>query len=124
MNEISGADPGLPVGGGGTNPRWSGHQPPTQALFGENICKNERIWSCWGGGCRKLLYVDPPLNLVRSMYTAIVRAIEMDEYTWDSNFDGFENMVTQQSIRLELDKLQKEKDKTTDKIKRNLLSRF
>ena len=33
---------------GGTNPRWRGHQPPTQALFGENICKNERIWSCWG----------------------------------------------------------------------------
>ena len=21
---------------------------PTQVLFGENICKNERIWSCWG----------------------------------------------------------------------------
>ena len=38
-----------------------GHQPPTQALFGENICKNERIWSCWGGVHQKLLYVDPPL---------------------------------------------------------------
>ena len=35
---------------GGANPHWRGHQPPTQALFGENICKNERIWSCWGGG--------------------------------------------------------------------------
>ena len=35
--------------GGGANPRWRGRQPPTQALFGENICKNERIWSCWGG---------------------------------------------------------------------------
>ena len=45
----SGADPGFPVGGG-TNPHWSGHQPPTLVLFGENICKNERIWSCWGGG--------------------------------------------------------------------------
>ena len=34
---------------GGANPRWRGRQPPTLALFGENICKNERIWSCWGG---------------------------------------------------------------------------
>ena len=53
---MTGADPGFPVGGGG-------RQRPTQALFGENICKNERIWSCWGGGGvrRKLLYVDPPL---------------------------------------------------------------
>ena len=39
---------------GGTNPHWRGHQPLTQALFGENICKNERIWSCWGGGGRVL----------------------------------------------------------------------
>ena len=48
-------------GGGGANPHWRGCQPPTQALFGENICKNERIWSCWGGARWKLLYVDPPL---------------------------------------------------------------
>ena len=41
---FSGADPGFPVGGGG-----GGRQPLTQALFGENIYKNERIWSCWGG---------------------------------------------------------------------------
>ena len=47
---LSGADPGFPVWGGGANPRWRGCQPLTQALFGENICKNERIWSCWGGG--------------------------------------------------------------------------
>ena len=46
---------------GGANPHWRGHQPPTQALFSENICKNKRIWSCWGGVCWKLLYVDPPL---------------------------------------------------------------
>ena len=49
---------------GGTNPHWRGHQPPTQALFSENICKNERIWSCWGGVHWKLLYVDPPLLLL------------------------------------------------------------
>ena len=35
---------------GGANPRWKGCQPLTQVLFGENMCKNERIWSCWGGG--------------------------------------------------------------------------
>ena len=58
----TGADPGFPVGGG-ANPHWRGHQPLTQVFFGENICKNERIWSCWGGGARwKLLYVDPPLQ--------------------------------------------------------------
>ena len=25
-----------------------GRRPPTQALFGENVCKNERIGSRWG----------------------------------------------------------------------------
>ena len=44
---------------GGANPHWRGRQPPTQVLFGENKCKNKRIWSCWGGG--ELLHVDPPL---------------------------------------------------------------
>ena len=34
------ADPGFSFGG---------HQPPTQALFGENVCENERIGSRWGG---------------------------------------------------------------------------
>ena len=33
------ADPGFPIGGRG---------PPTRALFGENVCKNERIGSCRG----------------------------------------------------------------------------
>ena len=37
---------------GGPNPCWRGCQPPIQALFGKNICKNERIWSCWGGHAR------------------------------------------------------------------------
>ena len=50
---------------GGANPHWRGHQPLTQVLFSENICKNERIWSCWWGGVRrKLLYVDPPLAIL------------------------------------------------------------
>ena len=57
------------IRGGSRISRWGGRQPPTQALFGENICKNERIWSCWGGGARrKLLYVDPPLNMVQKLW--------------------------------------------------------
>ena len=35
---VSGADPGFPVGG--ANPCLG---PPTRALFGENVCKNEKI---------------------------------------------------------------------------------
>ena len=58
-NYYTGADPGFPMGG--ANPHWRGRQPLTKVLFGENISKNERIWSCWGGARRKLLYVDLPL---------------------------------------------------------------
>ena len=47
------ADPGFPVGGGGAPSRWWGRQPLTWVLFGENICKNERIGSRWGGGGRR-----------------------------------------------------------------------
>ena len=43
--------------GGGRQPSLEGRQPPTQALFGEKICKNERIWSCWGGGCTPETFV-------------------------------------------------------------------
>ena len=38
---IAVTDPGFPVGG---------RQLPTQALFRENVCENERIGSRWGGG--------------------------------------------------------------------------
>ena len=41
VNSLTVADPGFPV---------EGHRPPTQALFSENICENERIGSCWEGG--------------------------------------------------------------------------
>ena len=37
------ADPGFPMGG--CNCWGGGCGPPTQALFGENVCKNERIGS-------------------------------------------------------------------------------
>ena len=37
------ADPGFPVGGG-VHP-LGGHEPLTWVLFGENVCKNERIGS-------------------------------------------------------------------------------
>ena len=41
VNAGSVADPGFPIEGG--------HQPLTWALFGNNVCENERIGSCWGG---------------------------------------------------------------------------
>ena len=50
-------------------------------------------------------------SLVRGMYAAILRAIEVQEYSWEDNFDRFENMVAQQTIRMELDKLTKERKK-------------
>ena len=42
------ADPGFPVGGG-VHP-LGGHGPLMWALFGENVCENERIGSRCGGG--------------------------------------------------------------------------
>ena len=42
------ADPGFPVGG--RRVVGGGHQPPMWALFGKNVCRNERTGSCWGGG--------------------------------------------------------------------------
>ena len=56
----TGADPGSPVGGRGSV--LGGRGPPTQALFGENECENERIESHRGGVHRKILYVDPPMT--------------------------------------------------------------
>ena len=43
----------FPLGGGGAEPLGGGRPPPMWVLFGENICKNERIGSCWGGTCRR-----------------------------------------------------------------------
>ena len=40
------ADPGFPVGG--RSPVRGVHGPPTQVLFGENVCENERIGSHGG----------------------------------------------------------------------------
>ena len=45
---ITGADPGFPVAGAWT--RLGGHGPLTWALFGENVCENERTASRRGGG--------------------------------------------------------------------------
>ena len=42
---VSVADPGFPVGGRGP---IRGHGPPIRALFGENVCENERVGSCRG----------------------------------------------------------------------------
>ena len=39
----------FPLGWGAPS-RWGGCRPPMWVLFAENICGNERIGSCWGGG--------------------------------------------------------------------------
>ena len=57
------ADPGFPAGVGDPT-RWGGgggggRRTPTQALFGENVCENERIGSHEGGG-RQRHPLDPP----------------------------------------------------------------
>ena len=56
----AGVDPGFPVEGRGLV--LGGCGPPTWVLFDENVCENERIGSCWGGVCRKILCVDPPME--------------------------------------------------------------
>ena len=40
-------DPGFSVGRGAD--LLGGRRPPICTLFGENICKNEKTGSCWGG---------------------------------------------------------------------------
>ena len=70
---------------GGANPHWRGHQPLTQVLFGENICKNERIWSCWGAR-QKLLYVDPPLQ---RMTICINHSVLCKSVSFVSNYAAF-----------------------------------
>ena len=52
------ADPGFPVGGG-VHP-LEGRGPPMWALFGENVCKNERIGS-HGGRVLGMPALDPPM---------------------------------------------------------------
>ena len=53
------ADPGFPVDPLG------GRGPPTQVLFGKNICKNERIGSHGGGGVHPAHPLDPLMKLVQ-----------------------------------------------------------
>ena len=38
-----------------------GHGPPMRALFGENVCENERIGCRGGGACAGKFYVNPPV---------------------------------------------------------------
>ena len=46
---INGAELGFPIGG--MDPFWGGVESPMWALFGENVCENERIGSRKGGAC-------------------------------------------------------------------------
>ena len=52
------ADQGFPFGG--VRP-LGGHGPPTQTVFGENVCENERIGSHRGGGVHRARPLDPPM---------------------------------------------------------------
>ena len=61
IHTITVADPGFPVRGGGMHPLGGGCRPPMQALFGENVCKNERIGS-HRGGVHPARPLDPPMN--------------------------------------------------------------
>ena len=54
---LSGPDPGFPVGGRG--PILGRFWPLIWALFGENVCENERIGSCKGRALARPL--DPPM---------------------------------------------------------------
>ena len=51
-------DPGFPTGGVGP---LGVRRPPTQVLFGENVCENERIGS--RRGVRRARHLDPPMLL-------------------------------------------------------------
>ena len=42
------------------HPLGGGHGPPMWALFGENVCKNDRIGS-HGGACAGHTPLDPPM---------------------------------------------------------------
>ena len=53
------ADPGFPVGAACTH--WGVCEPLTWALFGENVCENERIGSHRGGGVCPARPLDPPM---------------------------------------------------------------
>ena len=54
------ADPGFLVAGG--RRAVGGHRPLMWALFGENVCENKRIGSCWGGDAHWQHPLDPPMS--------------------------------------------------------------
>ena len=69
-----------PLGGGG-------RRPPTWALFGKNICKNERIGFCWGGA-PAALPPDPPMYLCNNCTTVehILRPFKFEPKVMDAVF--------------------------------------
>ena len=52
--------------GGGGWTRWGGHGPPTQVLYVENVCKNERIGSR-RGACVRHAPLDPPMYIMKGV---------------------------------------------------------
>ena len=66
-NQFTVADPGFPVGG--VHP-LGGRGPPTWALFGENVCENERIGS-HRGRAPGTAPLDPPMSLHNQLFAAL-----------------------------------------------------
>ena len=60
--ELSGADPGFPVGGGVNPP--GGHQHTILPNFPKNCMKLRNFWATGGGGCPPPL--DLPLTILQS----------------------------------------------------------
>ena len=74
------ADPGFHVGG---HAPIGGCRPPTWALFGENVCENERI------GSHSTPPLDPPMSpLAKSDYLNFQQSIEKYCVTTLRNDDG------------------------------------
>ena len=66
-NKFTVADPGFPVGGRG---------PPMQALFGKNVCENERIGS-WGGACAGHASLDLPMVYTQDLCHFFIYTINL-----------------------------------------------
>ena len=88
-------DPGFPVGG--CAPIGGGRGPPTQVLFSENVCKNERIGS--HGGWR---VPDTPPRSANGMDPSLPTVIHVREIK-TNNFLGnffFRSLRRQNLINL------------------------
>ena len=64
-----------------------GHQPPMWVLFSENICKNERIGSCWGGGGVRWRHPPRSANALADKFS--VQVLGKDYATYTRSYLGY-----------------------------------